>query len=178
MLDKRETRNAVRRALAQIEPAQRQTRSERICARVEALECVREADTVALFASLPDEPQSAALLRRLAAAGRKVVVPRVEGCVMEFYAYRPEAMARGAFGIDEPQQGEPVRPADIDVMILPGVAFTAAGARLGRGKGFYDRYMSREGFRARRIGVCFAEQIVAQLPSEPHDMAVDEVIFG
>lgn len=61
-------------------------------------------------------------------------------------------------------------------MIVPGVAFTLSGARLGRGKGFYDKYMSQSGFCASTIGVCYEEQLVPSLPCEPHDITVGEVL--
>ena len=66
--------------------------------------------------------------------------------------------------------------ADIDVMVVPGVAFTSVGDRLGRGKGYYDRYMAREGFRAQTIGVCYSCQLCDELPVEEHDRRVDRVI--
>ncbi len=69
-------------------------------------------------------------------------------------------------------------PADIDLIVVPGVAFTAAGARLGRGRGYYDRYLSQPEMRAYTVGVCYAHQIVDALPSEPHDVAVERVICG
>ena len=64
------------------------------------------------------------------------------------------------------------------MMVVPGVAFTAAGERMGRGKGYYDRYLSREGFRAYSVGVCFGCQMCEELPTEPHDRRMDEVIKG
>ena len=95
---------------------------------------------------------------------------------MHFYDYSSDAMASGYFGINEPQGNTPCAPSDIDFMVVPGVAFTADGRRMGRGKGFYDRYLSQEGFRATTVGVCFREQIVDDLPSEPHDRSTNYVI--
>ena len=86
-------------------------------------------------------------------------------------------MAVGAFGINEPQRGVPVRPEEIDAIVVPGVAFTADGVRMGRGKGFYDRYLSQKGFAALKIGVCYREQLVDDIPAEPHDVAMDVVIY-
>ena len=61
---------------------------------------------------------------------------------------------------------------------VPAVAFTRRGERLGRGKGFYDCYLSREGFRAYTVGVCYSHQLLDTLPTEPHDRRVDEVVVG
>ena len=62
-------------------------------------------------------------------------------------------------------------------MVVPGVAFSADGVRLGRGKGYYDRYIAREGFRAYTIGVCYDCQMLGQLPCDEHDRRVDSVIY-
>lgn len=131
--------------------------------------------TIALFASLPDEIDTTALIKKLACRSR-VVLPRLSGDEMDFYPYSPEAMHSGAMGISEPDGDVPVAPSDIDVMILPGLAFTIGGQRLGRGKGYYDRYMARELFRAYTIGICHSVQLLEVLPVEPHDKCLDEVM--
>lgn len=66
--------------------------------------------------------------------------------------------------------------AEIDVMIVPGVAFTHEGARCGRGKGFYDKHLSHNSFRAYTVGVCYPYQVVAELPTEEHDRRLDRVV--
>ena len=96
---------------------------------------------------------------------------------MDFYPYIPNTLQRGAFGINEPQGEEPCTPSEIDVIIVPGVAFTKDGKRCGRGKGYYDKYLSREGFRAVKIGICYTEQLAECIPNEPHDITMDCVIF-
>ena len=81
------------------------------------------------------------------------------------------------FGIAEPEPGaRTCPPGEIDLVVVPGVAFTAGGVRLGRGKGYYDRYLSQAEFRGVTVGVCYAHQLVGELPSEPHDVAVDCVV--
>ena len=136
---------------------------------------VQSAATIALFASLPDEIDTIELIETLAIK-TSVVLPRLSGDEMDFYPYSADTMHSGAMGIQEPDGDIPVLPSDIDVMILPGLAFTADGLRLGRGKGYYDRYMAREGFRAHTIGICHSVQLSEVLPVEPHDKRLDEVI--
>ena len=163
--DKTEIRRAVRRRIAALTAERRAEKSASI-EKMLLSDCdaIRGAAVVALYASLADEPQTRGLIEILSRT-RTVVLPRVAGDDMDFYEYSPDCMAVGAFGIEEPAGGRAVSPEEIDVI-----------TRLGRGRGYYDRYMSRRGFRATKIGVCFAEQIVEHIPAEPHDIAVDTVV--
>ena len=72
----------------------------------------------------------------------------------------------------------PCPAGEIDVVVCPGVAFTADGRRLERGRGYYDRYLGDPAFRGFRVGVCYAHQLVDDLPVEPHDVRIDRVITG
>ena len=174
-MQKNDIRRATRTRVRSITECNRAQKSSALCRRIVTRAHDLEAITVALFASLDDEPQTAEAIATLTQYCR-VVLPRIEGDEMEFYD-TTAGMQSGSYGIMEPCATTPIAPADIDVMIVPGVAFTRDGARLGRGKGFYDRYLSRAGFRATTIGLCYAEQIVEQLPLEPHDRHCDEVMF-
>jgi 5-formyltetrahydrofolate cyclo-ligase len=69
-----------------------------------------------------------------------------------------------------------VAPESVDLFLVPGLAFTAAGARLGRGGGYYDRLLPLRRAASTALGVCFALQIVAAIPREPHDQVVDAVV--
>lgn len=150
--------------------------ARRIFAEVAALPQYASARTVAAFVSLNDEPLTADFLD-LVCHSKQLVLPRIEGETMTFCKCRPAHLVRGAFGIMEPPaEAEPCAVGDIDLMVVPGVAFTAEGVRLGRGKGFYDRYMSLGGFRAFTVGVCFACALTDSLPDEPHDKRVRLVI--
>ena len=107
-----------------------------------------------------------------------VLLPRIEGDSMNFYEYNPDRLSAGAFGIMEPVDGTAVSPSEIDAMVVPGLAFTVAGQRMGRGRGYYDKYLSLMGFRAYKIGVCYSEQLFDMLPCEPHDIIMDKVVAG
>lgn len=171
--DKRTIRRAVRADIAKLSDAEKENLSAQIFSSIAELQQVRQASVVAIFASLPDEPQTAAIIEQLAQS-KRLVLPRIEGDEMEFYDIS-EGLHEGAFGIMEPLATTPIAPSEIDVMIVPGVAFTCKGARLGRGKGFYDKYLTRNGFRAYTIGACFPCQIVEDIPTEQHDKIVDKV---
>ena len=135
-----------------------------------------DASVVAMFSPLPDEPQVWPLVDELSKR-KTVVLPRVEGDVMNFYCYDKNSMAIGSYGINEPQNGLPVAPYEIDAVVVPGLAFTEGGARMGRGKGYYDKYLSQSDFSALKIGVCYREQIVPEIPLEEHDVMMDVVIY-
>ena len=167
----------MRRLNRALDSRQRLRASAAIFSAVERLPEFRAARTVAVFAALPDEPATDEVLARWAST-RRVVLPRVEGDAMRFYACRPDARVFGAFGILEPQGERPCPAGESDLVVCPGVAFTADGRRLGRGRGYYDRYLGDPAFRGFRVGVCYAHQLVDDLPVEPHDVRMDRVITG
>ncbi|MFM8885802.1 MAG: 5-formyltetrahydrofolate cyclo-ligase, partial [Chthoniobacterales bacterium] len=76
----------------------------------------------------------------------------------------------------DPEKCPAFDPREAEIIFVPGLAFTAEGQRLGRGRGFYDRLLAALPEDILRVGVCFAEQIVADIPSEPHDKEVDVVL--
>lgn len=175
-MTKKELRAAMRKQTLGMTPAERAGASRRIFGRAGRLEAFGAARTVGLFCSLPDEPDTAEALVQWGAV-KRIVVPRVEGDVMRFYEYDPQTLCPGAFGIAEP--GPAARlcgPSEIDLMVVPGTAFTASGVRCGRGRGYYDKYLSQPGVKAVKVGVCFACQLIGELPAEPHDEAMDYVI--
>ncbi|MBO7220798.1 MAG: 5-formyltetrahydrofolate cyclo-ligase [Alistipes sp.] len=174
-LDKKTVRQMVRAEIAKMSEEQKSALSIAIFDKISHLEQVENASTVALFVSLGDEPTSASAIDNLSQS-KRIVVPRIEGDEMEFYDIS-EGLQRGAFGIMEPVATTPIEPSEIDVMVVPGVAFTRNGARCGRGKGFYDKYLSRRGFRAYTIGICYPCQVVEELPTEKHDKVLDKVVF-
>ena len=176
-MTKKELRAAMRRKNLGITPSERAAASGRIFARAELSEAFGRARTVGVFCSLADEPDTSEALARWSAAGRRLAVPRVEGDVMRVYEYDPRTMRPGAFGIAEPgPEARLCEPRELDLVIVPGTAFTAAGARMGRGRGYYDKYLAQPEVHAVKIGVCYAHQLVGELPSEPHDVAMDCVI--
>jgi 5-formyltetrahydrofolate cyclo-ligase len=133
--------------------------------------------TIAVFSALPGEVDLTKIIE--AHPERRWVWPRVAGDELHFHhVENPTAqLTAGAFGVREPSPDLPVIPVDeIDAFLCPGLALDAHGGRLGRGRGFYDRMLSKARTDALKIGVCFPWQIVADTFPEAHDVHMDEVL--
>lgn len=136
--------------------------------------------TVALFGGLRGEPDLVGrLLPWLRARDWRCVLFAVEGeqlCPVEVGG--PEDCRRGAHGIwVPPPAGRRVPASGLDLILVPGLAFGASdGSRLGRGGGFYDRFLATPGVRARRIGVACEWQVSDRVPCEAHDIRVQELV--
>ena len=135
------------------------------------------ASTILCYWPLPDEPDIRQLINTLVNEGKIVLLPKVTGDeTMTIHRYiSPGDMAEGAFHIMEPTTAAFTDLAQIDTVLVPGVAFDAAGHRLGRGRGYYDRFLATCP-QVRKVGICFPFQRVAEVPFEGHDIVMDEVI--
>lgn len=135
------------------------------------------AHTLLLYSALPDEVPTQTLIDELAAQGKTVLLPRVvsaTGMVLHRYTCQDD-LQRGAFGIMEPT-GLPFTDYEaIDVAVIPGMAFDHDGHRLGRGRGYYDRFLARVPF-IYKIGICFPFQMVGEVPTSENDIPMDDVI--
>lgn len=97
----------------------------------------------------------------------------IDDTTIAFYLNTNEYQ-KGAFNIEEPLSNQIVLPQDLDVIVVPLVAFDSKGNRMGHGKGYYDRYLKQT--NALKIGVGFECQKVIALPCEEHDIALDYII--
>jgi len=132
------------------------------------------ADKVLLYHSLPDELSTHEFLEKWGKR-KHFFLPRVNGVNLDILPYDHSRMAMGAFHIEEPTGDDTADISDIELIIVPGIAYDRRGNRVGRGKGYYDRLLSSS--RATKIGVGYDFQFIdGDIPSEPHDVAVDVVI--
>lgn len=152
-------------------------RSAELRRRLSTLLTATTPQTVAIYAPLPHEVDLLPLLREH--PQHRYVFPRcLKEHRMEFRVVRdPQSdLTAGAMGILAPTENcTAVQPQEIDLLVVPGVAFTLAGARLGYGGGYYDRYIPLC-TRARVLACTFAEQLVDTLPTEPHDFTLPQLI--
>ncbi len=144
---------------------------------IEQLPQFDTARTVALYYALPDEVTTLPMLRRWLGV-KRLALPVVTGGEMTFHEYNgPGCLVTGAFGIREPSGTAEVKAAEIDLMLVPGMAFDASGGRLGRGGGYYDRYLARpDATHIYKVGICPPHRLVEAVPAEPHDIKMDTII--
>ncbi len=177
-MSKQQIRSSMRNINRNVNELRALELSKSIFSQIERSATFSASHTIALYAALADELPTLWVIERWYSMGKVILLPRIEADDrMEFYPYS-NSLTTGKFGISEPESVdcEPYEPYKIDMMIVPGVAFCRDGRRMGRGRGYYDRYLAREGFVARTIGVCFPHQILDSIPCEAHDVRLDEVI--
>lgn len=143
-----------------------------IMQKIEQCDLFRAAQTVLCYWPIAGEVQLIPLIEKYAAT-KTILLPVVKGDSLELRLFTGQSkMQRGVFGIPEPK-GKPYA-GTIDAALIPGVAFDNFGHRLGRGKGFYDRFLLSTS--AYKIGVAFRWQLLENIPVEPWDVIMDEVI--
>jgi len=138
------------------------------------------ATTLLLYYPLPDEVDVRPLIHQAWQAGHLVLLPVVEGDMLQLRLYQGEESLRvGAYNIMEPVGPlfPPEKYDQIQLAIVPGMAFDASGHRLGRGKGYYDRLLPLL-TSAYKIGVCYPFQFLGVVPSQEHDVPMNEVVCG
>ena len=172
MRSKKEIRRDIS-ALLQMTPDARAEKSARLCTAIAESPAWRNARTVAIFAPQPREPDVELLWMH--GGGKSFAYP----CVVEdrldlFRVTSLHELAPGAFGVREPRSKieDAVAPETLDLILVPGVAFTRDGERLGRGGGFYDRLLASLPAQTCTVGVCFDAQLLPELPIEMHDQRV------
>ena len=134
---------------------------------------------LAVYLASPSEIDLSAFIEKMLRLGATVVSPRWNGETYELARLKSLAggvLRRGPMGILEPADGDVVDPANVAAWIVPGLAFTPGGRRLGYGGGWYDRLLASSSATSLKIGVAHDFQIVGDLPCEAHDVPVDRVV--
>lgn len=140
-----------------------------------------KAKKVMFYIAFRGEVNTEEMIREAKAKGKLVTVPvcernriAIRPCMLEEHAH----LKKGPYGVREPAQRKCIRLEDLDLVIVPGVAFDKKGNRLGRGKGFYDRFLSRLPRDIPSIGLAFSFQIIPSIPASAHDVSVKKVLFA
>lgn len=160
----------LRMMLSEIEKADA---ADEVFTQLERTAAFMMADNILMYHSLPDELSTLRFLKKW--HDRKhFFLPRVNGVNLEILPYEESRLELGSFHIEEPTGNDITDVDDIELMVIPAVAFDRKGNRLGRGKGFYDRLLKTS--RATKIGVGYEFQLLDSIPCEPHDVPMDMVI--
>lgn len=172
MNDKKSIRAEIRARVKALSPMQKQEYAIETCRKVLSSPQWKAANRIMAFLSLADEIDTSLLLGD---ASKKLYVPKVNGNDIDVYEYSADTLAPGAFGILEPDESAILLDDHslLELVIVPGLAFTESGIRLGRGKGFYDRFLHSVSCPV--WGIAYPQQIVDFIPADPWDIPIDGV---
>ncbi|MCM1047559.1 MAG: 5-formyltetrahydrofolate cyclo-ligase [Clostridiales bacterium] len=174
----------------EIPPKLREEKSDKIIGALCGLEQYKKADIILTYVNYQSEVITTKFIERALADKKLVFAPRVSGNEMEFYKIDGiDSLTEGYKGIKEPIGAEAfldkIRAVDLDgennlpLMIMPGAAFDKEGHRIGYGKGYYDKYLSRidkAGINVYKIALCYECQLLDSIAHEEHDVCVDMVV--
>lgn len=174
MESKNELRKHIRQMKTLLTPAEKQRQANSVFHDIECLKQFKAAKVVLLYHSLPDELPTHSVIEHWSNT-KTVLLPRVDGERLRLYRYSPTLMVHGSYNIFEPSMSCPEYSInDVDLAIIPAMAFDSKGHRLGRGKGFYDRLLAASSVT--KIGVAFNSQIVNNVSTDAFDIDMDIVI--
>ena len=177
-MDKKELRRAIRERKRTMTEEEILLRSQRLGALFVKTDAYRNAKTVYGYLPYNQEVRTVPILQQALNDGKRVAVPKIYGDTMRFlYLTDLSQVEKNAMGIPEPIDDEPVAEDETALVLMPGVAFTKAGDRMGYGGGYYDRFLSAEPNHP-TIALCYGFQIVESLPTEEFDIPVDLVLWA
>lgn len=137
----------------------------------------KDAKTIMLYMPLGKETKTEEIIKAAFNDEKKVVFPvtdKATGMITPYYAHKDTKFEKGAFSISEPVGTEVANISDIDVFVVPGIAFNKKGARVGFGKGCYDRLL--QDCKGIKVGFCYDFQICEQIRADEHDIAMDYIV--
>ncbi len=178
-MTKREIREQIRLQKRQYSEAQLRQLSQPVIEALLSHPRVIQAQSILLYHSLPDEVYTHEAIRIFLNKGKRIFLPVITNDgMMEIREFRKDSsLQEGAYHIMEPtcKEKEETDAAGCELAVIPGVAFDRYGNRLGRGKGYYDQFLCRHP-TVYTIGICFPFQMTDTIPTEPHDIPVNEVV--
>ncbi len=175
MTNKDDIRRRVRACKSVLTDSERAAAAARVFERVRSMAAFMMARNVLMYHSLPDELSTREFIDSFAGdPGKQFFLPRVNGLDLEILPYERTRMHLGAFRIEEPDGDDTVDISQIDLVIVPAVAYDRHGNRVGRGKGYYDRLLAKSS--AVTVGVCYDFQLFDEIDCEEHDVPVHFVV--
>jgi 5-formyltetrahydrofolate cyclo-ligase len=174
---KRELRTRMRAVRRVLPRSACELRAASATERLLSLPELQRAQTVLGFHAIHNELDPAALLARASELGKRIVLPRVHDAGLSLHVYAPgDVLEESGYGTLDPSPDAPlVDPAEVDLVLVPGLAFDARGHRIGYGRAFYDRLLPTL-VRAFSVGIAYDFQVLPELPNEIHDVPVNCVV--
>jgi 5-formyltetrahydrofolate cyclo-ligase len=172
MCSKEDIRKSIRQKKKLLSSEDKLQASELVFKQLFQLEQWKQANRVLSYHSLPDELQTIEYLDKM--LSKELFLPKVDGDTLKIVAYDKSRLITGAYNILEPDDNNYFPVEDIELIIIPGVAFDKQKNRLGRGKGYYDKLLSNT--EAFKIGICYDFQLVDEISTDAHDIKMDIVI--
>lgn len=172
-MKKEDIRRRVRAQKSLLSEAEQQKAACEAFARLEQQMAFIMADNILLYHSLPDELSTHEFINKWHSR-KHFFLPRVNGLNLEILPYERTRLHLGSFNIEEPDGDNLTDISDIEIVIVPAVAYDRHGNRVGRGKGYYDRLLADT--KATKIGMAYDFQIFDEIDTDPFDIPVDIVI--
>lgn len=176
-MTKKELRQHLRSILEQFSPKELHARSVLACQHLIDTPEYDQAEIIMIFLSLPTEVDTTPLALQAWRDHKRVLAPKVSWEQRRMLPTEIRSLSddvsESPMGIREPAQGMPIPVGNIDLVIVPGLGFDGLGNRVGRGRGFYDRFLAHRDWKGAACGLALHEQVVNQVPTRDHDMKVD-----
>ncbi len=177
---KKSLRQELHKRLDAISTDERERRSARVAALLVQQPEYQRAEILMLFLSTSYEVDTQRIAQQAWADLKRVLAPRVSWEQRRMLPIEIQSLSsdlrEGELGIREPVAGRPVPVADIDLVLLPGLGFDERGNRLGRGRGFYDQFLSHNDFHGVSCALALEEQVLDLVPADPTDVQVDMLV--
>ena len=183
MKDKGSLRKHYLKLLKEQNKEERLRKSRLIAEQFWKLPVIQKAQSILFYASMPGEVDTLAMIEKAIFSGKRVALPIVEQNqrkLIPTVILSMEDVRESTYGIAEPHfdPDKALALKDIDTVIVPGLAFDRNHHRLGRGKGYYDRFLSILPKHITTVGLAFDFQLTESLPTEAHDMRLQQIIAG
>jgi 5-formyltetrahydrofolate cyclo-ligase len=172
-MDKKQLREYVLNKRAALSPEEVRAKSNVICSKLAELPEFKNAQRMAFYVSIRNEVFTHSLIKELLEK-KQIVVPVYGSEAVLSKLEDWSDLAEGSFGILEPKKILAVTLAEIEVLIVPGIAFDINGNRIGYGKGFYDQLLRKTNGEV--IALAYDEQVLESVPKEGHDVRVHKII--
>ena len=177
-MDKKELRRSIRERKRAMTEEEIVSRSEKLAELFYASDAYKNAKTIYGYLPYNQEVRTVPMLEQAMRDGKRVAVPKCYGEEMRFiYMDDLSKVEKGYANIPEPIADEPVADDTTALVLMPGLAFDAAGHRLGYGKGYYDKFLAREPHHP-TVALCFDFQMLDSIEHDPHDVPVDLVLWA